>query len=134
MNAGRVSALVMHGTNPAYHAADKEAFRTGLGKVKFSVSTSGMADETAARCTAMAPTITGWKTGWTSALEEHASIWRSPPFSPCSTPAQRESFMAWAGQPMAWYDVIRTTHNAGYTSDAMYSDGMEQLSCTTDST
>jgi molybdopterin-containing oxidoreductase family iron-sulfur binding subunit len=38
------------------------------------------------------------------------------------TRAAGESFMAWAGQPMAWYDVIRTTHSAGYTRDAMYND------------
>ena len=71
MNAGRVSALVMHGTNPAYHAANKEAFRTdSQGQVQRS--TAGFADETAARCTAMAPTTTGWKTGWTCALEAPA--------------------------------------------------------------
>ncbi|MED5318298.1 MAG: quinol:cytochrome C oxidoreductase, partial [Bacteroidota bacterium] len=124
MNAGRVSALVMHGTNPAYHAADKEAFRTGLGKVKFSVSTSGMADETAARCTAMAPDH-HWLENWMDLRIGGTRIdLAQPTIQPLfDTRAAGESFMAWAGQPKAWYDVIRTTHNAGYTSDAMYSDG-----------
>ena len=124
MNAGRVSALVMHGTNPAYHAADKEAFRTGLGKVKFCVSTSGMADETAARCTAMAPDH-HWLENWMDLRIGGTRIdLAQPTIQPLfDTRAAGESFMAWAGQPTAWYDVIRTTHNAGYTSDAMYSDG-----------
>ena len=123
MNAGRVSALIMHGTNPAYHAADKEAFRTGLGNVKFSASTSGMADESAARCTAMAPDH-HWLENWMDLRIGGTRVdLAQPTIQPLfDTRAAGESFMAWAGQPMAWYDVIRTTHNAGYTSGAMYND------------
>ena len=123
MNAGRVSALIMHGTNPAYHAADKEAFRTGLGNVKFSASTSGMADESAARCTAMAPDH-HWLENWMDLRIGGTRVdLAQPTIQPLfDTRAAGESFMAWAGQPMAWYDVIRTTHNAGYTSGAIYND------------
>lgn len=124
MNAGRVSALIMHGTNPAYHAADKEAFRTGLGKVKFSLSTAGLADESASRCTAMAPDH-HWLENWMDLRIGGTRIdLAQPTIQPLfDTRAAGESFMSWAGQSMAWYDVIRTTHNAGYTRDAMYNDG-----------
>ena len=123
MNAGRVSALIMHGTNPAYHAADKETFRAGLGKVKFSVSTSGLADESASRCTAMAPDH-HWLENWMDLRIGGTRVdLAQPTIQPLfDTRAAGESFMAWAGQPMAWYDVIRKTHSAGYTSDAMYND------------
>ena len=123
MNAGRVSALILHGTNPAYHAADKEAFRAGLGQVEFSVSTSGLADESAARCTAMAPDH-HWLENWMDLRIGGTRIDLSQPtIQPLfDTRAAGESFLAWAGQPTAWYDVIRTTHKAGYTSDAMYND------------
>ncbi len=123
MNAGRVSALIMHGTNPAYHAANKEAFRAGLGNVKFSVSTSGLADESASRCTAMAPDH-HWLENWMDLRIGGTRVdLAQPTIQPLfDTRAAGESFMAWAGQPTAWYDVIRTTHNAAYTSDAMYND------------
>ncbi len=123
MNAGRVSALIVHGTNPAYHAADKESFRAGLGKVKFSLSTAGLADETASRCMAMAPDH-HWLENWMDLRIGGTRIDLSQPtIQPLfDTRAAGESFMAWSGQPMAWYDVIRTTHSAGYTTDAMYND------------
>jgi molybdopterin-containing oxidoreductase family iron-sulfur binding subunit len=123
MNAGRVSAMVMHGTNPAYHAADKEAFRTGLAKVKFSVSTSWFADESASRCTAMAPDH-HWLENWMDLRIGGTRVdLAQPTIQPLfDTRAAGESFLAWAGQPAAWYDVVRTTHSGGYTSEAMYND------------
>ncbi len=63
MKAGKVAALLVDGINPAYHAADAAAFNAGLEKVGFSVSTALFADETASRCTAMAPAH-HWLEGW----------------------------------------------------------------------
>ena len=45
----------MDGVNPAYHGTDAAGFKAGLSKVGMSVSTALFADETASRCTAMAP-------------------------------------------------------------------------------
>ena len=130
MNAGRVSAMIVHGTNPAYHATDREAFRSGLAKVGFSVSTAGFADETASRCTAMAPDH-HWLENWMDLRIGGTRVdLAQPTIQPLfDTRAAGESFMAWAGEPTPWYDVIRSTHNAGYTSESMYSDGQwnEQL-------
>ncbi len=46
MNAGRIGTLLMYGTNPAYTWYDAEKCKTGLKKVKFSVSFSPKNDET----------------------------------------------------------------------------------------
>ena len=63
MKAGRVFALIVDGTNPSYHAVDAAAFNTGLEKVASSVSTALFADETASRCTAIAPNH-HWLEAW----------------------------------------------------------------------
>ena len=123
MNKGDVAALILHGTNPAYHAAQKDAFRTGLAKVPFSLSTAGLADESAARCTAMAPDH-HWLESWMDLRIGGTRIdLGQPTIQPLfDTRAAGESFMAWAGQPVSGYDLVRLTHNPRYTSAGMYND------------
>ena len=50
MNAGKIDALIMWNTNPAYTYKNAEAFKTGLEKVGTSVAISEHADETASLC------------------------------------------------------------------------------------
>ncbi|MCH1582132.1 MAG: TAT-variant-translocated molybdopterin oxidoreductase, partial [Flavobacteriales bacterium] len=123
MNAGKVSALIVDGINPAYHGADADGFKAGLEKVGFSVSTALFADETASRCTAMAPTH-HWLEGWNDLQIDAPRIeLAQPTIQPLySTRHTTESLMAWAGQPVDAYTFLRQTHNAAYTADAMYTD------------
>ncbi len=46
MNDGKVGALLIYGVNPAYDYFDAEKFKTGLGKVKATVSFNERLDET----------------------------------------------------------------------------------------
>src|SRR6202041_2231433 len=46
MNAGKVGALLIYGVNPAYDYFDADKFKTGLAKVKTSISFNDRLDET----------------------------------------------------------------------------------------
>ncbi len=46
MNAGKIGALLVYGVNPVYDYYDAPGFRSGLGKVKLSVSFNDRLDET----------------------------------------------------------------------------------------
>ena len=123
MKAGRVSALIVDGLNPAYHGPDAEGFKAGLGKVGMSVSTALFADETASLCKAMAPTH-HWLEGWNDLQIDRERIELcQPTIHPLySTRDAGESLLAWAGQSQDWYTFVRQTHSAAYTPDAMYTD------------
>ena len=123
MQAGRVSALIVDGINPAYHAAGAAAFKSGLEKVGFSISTAMYADETASRCTAMAPAH-HWLEGWNDLQIDPKRIdIAQPAIQPLyNTRHSAESLMAWAGEPVDGYTLLRQTHNAAYNAEAMYTD------------
>ena len=123
MQAGRVSALIVDGTNPAYHGADSEGFKAGLEKVALSVSTALCADETAGRCTAIAPNH-HWLEGWNDLqIDPNRIDLAQPTIQPLyDTRHATQSLLAWAGQSVDAYTYIRQTHNAAYTAEAMYTD------------
>ena len=123
MKAGKVSALIVDGVNPAYHGVDAEGFKAGLAKVGFSVSTALFADETASLCTAMAPTH-HWLEGWNDLqIDLNRIELAQPAIQPLyNTRQTTESLMSWAGQPVDAYTFLRQTHNAAYTAEAMNTD------------
>lgn len=123
MQAGKVSALIVDGVNPAYHGMDAAGFKAGLEKVSMSVSTALFADETASRCTAMAPAH-HWLESWNDLqIDLNRIEIVQPAIQPLYNSRQTsESLMAWAGQPVDGYTLLRQTHSAAYTADAMYTD------------
>ena len=123
MKAGRVYALIVDGTNPSYHAVDAAAFNAGLDKVAFSVSTALFADETASRCTAIAPNH-HWLEAWNDLQIDPERIdIAQPTIQPLyDTRHATESLLAWAGQTVDAYTFLRRTHNAAYSAEAMYTD------------
>ena len=123
MNAGKVAALIVDGINPSYHAADVASFNAGLDKVGFSVSTALFADETGSRCTAMAPAH-HWLEAWNDLqIDPNRIDLVQPAIQPLyNTRHTAESLMNWAGQPVDGYTLLRQTHSAAYTADAMYTD------------
>ena len=123
MQAGKVSALIVDGVNPAYHGTDAAGFKAGLAKVGMSVSTALFADETASRCKAMAPQH-HWLESWKDLqINLNRVEIVQPAIQPLySTRNVAESLMAWAGQPIDGYTLMRQTHSAAYTVDAMYTD------------
>lgn len=56
MNAGRVGALLIEGANPVYNHPQSAQFKTGIAKVKFSVSFGEKLDETTELCQYIVPT------------------------------------------------------------------------------
>ena len=98
MQAGAVSALIVDGLNPAYTAVDAAGFKAGLEKVAFSVSTALFADETASRCTAMAPNH-HWLESWNDLqIDPNRIDLVQPSIQPLyDTRHATESLLAWAG-------------------------------------
>ncbi|MGB1074906.1 MAG: TAT-variant-translocated molybdopterin oxidoreductase [Flavobacteriales bacterium] len=123
MNAGRISALAIVDSNPAYFAPDADAFKAGLSKVKFSVSTAGVADETASLCSAIAPAH-HWLESWGDAVRVPGRIdLTQPTISPLfNTRHSGENLLAWTGDSTDWYTYVRRTHNPAYIGDMMYTD------------
>ncbi|MEZ4798779.1 MAG: hypothetical protein R2809_03175 [Flavobacteriales bacterium] len=123
MNAGKVDALIVYGTNPSYSWYDADKFNAGLAKVKASVCFNGYADETASRCTYMAPDhhyLESWND--LSMMNGRVDLVQ-PTISPLySTRYAQETLLRWADNDAAYYDYIRTTHNGSYTSAQMKSD------------
>jgi molybdopterin-containing oxidoreductase family iron-sulfur binding subunit len=56
MNAGQVGALFIYGANPVYDYFDADKFKTGLSKVRLSVSFNEKLDETTELCQYSVPT------------------------------------------------------------------------------
>ena len=123
MEAGRVNTLIVADCNPAYDAVNAAAFSAALGKVNLTVSTAMVADETASQCRVIAPTH-HWLESWGDLQIEGSRVdLVQPTISPLNnTRGWGESVLAWSGQATDWYTFLRQTHEAGYTSDAMYTD------------
>lgn len=123
MNAGTVDALIIYGTNPAYSWYNAEKFISGLGKVKTSICFNGFADETASRCTYMAPDH-HYLESWNDYSPFGGRIdLAQPTISPLyNTRQAQESFLRWADNNSAYYDFIRQTHNSNYTVALMNTD------------
>ncbi|SHF02030.1 TAT-variant-translocated molybdopterin oxidoreductase [Flavisolibacter ginsengisoli] len=56
MNAGQVGALFIYGANPVYDYFDADKFKTGLSKVRLSISFNEKLDETTELCQYSVPT------------------------------------------------------------------------------
>ncbi len=123
MNGGSVDVLIVYGTNPAYSWMDSEKFRSALAKVKTSVCFNAYADETASRCTYIAPDhhyLESWNDY--APMQGRVDI-AQPTISPLyNTRYAQESMLRWADNGVAYYDYMRQTHNAGYTTAAMKTD------------
>jgi MoCo/4Fe-4S cofactor protein with predicted Tat translocation signal len=56
MNAGQIGALLIYGANPVYDYFDADKFKTGLSKVRLSISFNEKLDETTELCQYSVPT------------------------------------------------------------------------------
>jgi len=98
MKSGKVGALVVYGTNPAYSLPNKQDFIDGLEKT-FSVSFSDIADETASRCDYICPDnhyLESWNDF--NPKKSHYAI-AQPVISPLfDTRQAQETMLVWAGK------------------------------------
>ncbi|MFZ4784465.1 MAG: TAT-variant-translocated molybdopterin oxidoreductase [Flavobacteriales bacterium] len=123
MNGGGVDVLIVYGTNPSYSWYDREKFNAGLQKVKTSVCFNLYADETASRCTYMAPD-NHYLESWNDYAPMNGRIDLAQPTISAlyNTRQAQESLLRWADNGASYYDYIRTTHNGTYTSAMMKTD------------
>lgn len=123
MNAGRVDALVVYGTNPAYSWYNRDEFTEGLKKVKLSVAFSGLADETASRCAYVCPD-SHYLESWNDlSLYTGRVDLAQPTITPLfNTRQAQQSLLTWSDVNDDYYTYIRKTHSAAYTVDQMYTD------------
>jgi MoCo/4Fe-4S cofactor protein with predicted Tat translocation signal len=126
MKAGKVASLVLHACNPAYNAPDAAGFSAGLGKVAFSVSTALFVDETASRCSAVAPTH-HWLESWGDLQRASGSIeLMQPTIAPLFASREAgESLLAWAGAPAAWNEYVRGSTAAKTWNEGLYGGSMQ---------
>jgi MoCo/4Fe-4S cofactor protein with predicted Tat translocation signal len=121
MASGAVNTLFIHDCNPSYTYPDSKKFNDGLAKVKTSVSFSGRLDQTAERCTHVAPThhfLESW--GDDMPKEGYSSLYQ-PTISPIfNTRQAEESLLAWSGNLIPYDEFVKR-----YWNDNMYNGGAE---------
>jgi len=109
MNAGQVGALLIYGANPAYDYFDAAKFKSGLQKVKLSVSFTEKMDETTELCQYTVPThhyLESWgdaepRSGYTSFLQ--------PTINPLfKTRPYQTSLLRWSGNNTDYETYFRT--------------------------
>ncbi len=110
MNAGQVRGLVLLDANPGYHHPRAGDFLAGLAKVDFSVSLAQRRDETAEKCSLVAPDHHALES-WADA-HPHVGVYSlfQPVLAPLwSTRSAIESLLAWAGAPATAYAHLQRT-------------------------
>ncbi len=123
MQNGGIEMLIIADCNPAYDAPDADKFVAALAKVKTTVSTSMFNDETASRCSIVAPTH-HWLESWGDlAIDRYRIDLVQPTISPLhASRGWGESLLTWTGNAVDWYTFVRQTHASDYTSEAMYTN------------
>jgi MoCo/4Fe-4S cofactor protein with predicted Tat translocation signal len=108
MNQGKVSTLLLYDVNPAYDHPDSKNFKTGLAKVKTTVSFSGRLDETTELCKFVLPSphfLERWgdaqsRTGYISMMQPViAPLFTTRPFE--------DSLMSWSGNKTSYDDYFK---------------------------
>ncbi|NNC82172.1 MAG: TAT-variant-translocated molybdopterin oxidoreductase [Flavobacteriales bacterium] len=114
MESGSVSAIFMHGVNPAYDSPMADAFVSGLAKVPLSISFSMHADETAKHCSHILPSHHAMES-WNdfNVVGAHYAL-AQPTISPLNNTRQfQESILKWSGYEGSYHDFIKEN----WTSD-----------------
>ena len=98
MNAGKIGALIVCGTNPVYTFPNAVAFKSGLKKVGLTVSTALSMDETASLMTYVCPDRHNLES-WGDANVFHGQIsMMQPTIQPLFDSRQmQDSFLLWTG-------------------------------------
>ena len=108
MNQGTVGTLLMYDVNPVYDSPLSKSFKTGLAKVKTTVSFSGRLDETTELCKYILPSphfLERWgdaqpRLGSVSMMQPViAPLFRTRPFE--------DSLMIWSGNKTSYDDFFK---------------------------
>ncbi len=123
MNAGSVDVLIVYGVNPSYSWTSADKFNSGLQKVKTSICFNMFADETATRCSYIAPDhhyLEAWNDY--SPMKGRTDLAQPTINALYGSRYAQESFLRWSDNPANYYDYLRATHNGSYTAALLNSD------------
>ncbi len=113
MNAGSVGVLLVSGANPAYSWFDAEKFKSGLKKVKTTISFNTKADETTELCKFVIPDhhyLESW--GDAEAKTGHYSFLQPTIYPLFKTRQWQDSLLKWAGNPSDYLAFLKTYWSA----------------------
>ncbi len=113
MNAGSVGALLVSGANPAYSWFDAEKFKSGLKKVKTTISFNTKVDETTELCKFVIPDhhyLESW--GDAEAKTGHYSFLQPTIYPLFKTRQWQDSLLKWAGNPSDYLAFLKTYWSA----------------------
>ncbi len=108
MNAGKISTLLVYDVNPVYDSPYAKNFKSGLAKVKTTVSFSGRLDETTELCKYVLPSphfLERWgdaeaRTGYISMMQPViAPLFMTRPFE--------TTLLIWAGNKISYDDHFK---------------------------
>ncbi len=127
LNAGLVHTLIMNEVNPLYSVADAEKFKSGLSKVKLSVSLTQRVDETAEKANLILPSshyLESW--GDVKLTRSNYSI-AQPTIRPLFNSKQlQECLLIWNDNNISYYDYLKSFASqnlAGVTWNQAVHDG-----------
>lgn len=109
MNAGSVGALLISDANPAYSWFDAEKFKSGLKKVKTTISFNTKVDETTELCKFVIPDhhyLESW--GDAEAKAGHYSFLQPTIYPLFKTRQWQDSLLKWAGNPSDYLAFLKT--------------------------
>ncbi len=113
MNAGKVNAVLFHGANPVYTWPAADKVKSGLAKVKTTISFSGKLDETATVCKYVIPDhhfLESW--GDAEAITGHISFIQ-PTIAPLfKTRAFQDSLLKWSGDATEYTTYVKNFWSA----------------------
>jgi len=107
MKNGRVDALIVYNSNPAYTAP---GFANAMGKVKLKISFSGTMDETAAICDYVCPDH-NYLESWNDAEpKKNQFSLTQPTIAPIyNTRSAQETLLKWSGNNSDYHSFIQAT-------------------------
>ncbi len=108
MNAGSVSSLLIYGANPVYTWFDAEKVKSGLKKVKTTISFNSKADETAELCKFVIPDhhfLESW--GDAEAKAGHFSFIQPTIYPLFKTRQWQDSLLKWSGNPADYLAYLK---------------------------
>ncbi len=113
MNAGKVNTILFHGANPVYTWPAADKVKSGLAKVKTTISFSGKLDETAAVCNYVIPDhhfLESW--GDAEPISGHISFIQ-PTIAPLfKTRAFQDSLLKWSGDATEYTNYVKNFWSA----------------------
>lgn len=126
MNAGAVGTLMIYGANPVYSWYDSEKVKSGLAKVKTTISFNPKLDETAQLCKFVIPDhhyLESWgdaevKAGYYSFIQ--------PTIYPLFKTRQwQDSLLKWSGNPSDYLAFLKTFWSAKIGGEAGWDKALQ---------